>query len=195
MFAMRAVNFRSFILPIFLAAFFLSGCGGRVVDTSVIATVNDKPIYAKELKRELSNRVRQDPSLKIDSDVIDDLVDTLVKRQLIIQEAMDRKMPEEQSFVDTIKAFWEQTLIREFVEYKNREFERYVFVTDKEIEDYYNGLRRRSPNVPALEEIYEKLKAAIKRGKMSQALEDWLENKKKSSRIRVDKNIISQAVK
>jgi len=169
-----------------------SGCARRVDDGAVIATVDERPIYLKDLKRELSNRVRQDPSLTIDKNTLNGLVDTLVKRQIIIQAAMDKKLAEDQRFADTIKTFWEQTLIRDFVKYQAEAAERYIFVTDKEIEEYYDDLLETTDNVPPLKEMRGRLKKLIERRKKSEALESWLEAKMKSAKIHINRSMISK---
>ena len=189
----KVTGYRSFLALILAALVFLPGCAARGnEETTPIATVNGKPIYLKELRREISNRARQDPTLKVDGKMLDDLVDNLIKRQLIVQEAMDKKMAEEQGFVDTIKAFWEQTLIRDFVNRKNEELERYVFVTDGEVELYYESIAEKSSSLPPLEEIRDKLKDAITRKKKTEELESWLEEKKAKSEIRLNDRLIKK---
>ncbi|MCQ9206321.1 MAG: SurA N-terminal domain-containing protein [Omnitrophica bacterium] len=188
-------KYRSFSAMILAALLFLPGCGSQEKEeTTSVATVNGKPIYLKELRREISNRVRQDPTLEVDGKMLDDLVDNLIKRQLIIQEAMDKKMAEEQGFVDTIKAFWEQTLIRDFVNRKNEELDRYVFVTDGEVELYYKSITGKNSNLPPLEEIHDRVKEAITRRKKAEKLESWLEEKKMGSEIQINKKLIAKEV-
>ena len=182
------------VIGIIVIASFLSGCSSGTEDATIIATVNGQPIYLKELKRELSIKVRQDPSLEVDKDLINDLMDTLVKRQLIIQKAMKKKMAQEPKFVDTIKAFWEQTLIRDFIEYKNRESEQYIFVTEKEIDDYYNNLKKGDADMPPLENVYEQIKETVKQKKQSQALEDWLRSEKKKSKVQINEALAYEQV-
>ena len=189
----KIAKHRPLLTAILAALLFLPGCAAREnEETTPIATVDGKPIYLRELRREISNRARQDPTLKVDGKMLDDLVDNLIKRQLIIQEAMDKKMAEEQGFVDTIKAFWEQTLIRDFVNRKNEELDRYVFVTDGEVELYYESIAEKNSNLPPLEEIRDKLKDAITRKKKTEELESWLEKKKAKSEIRINDRLIKK---
>jgi len=188
-------NFRLIPAIFLIFALITPGCARKTDDTTVVATVNGKPIYLKELKRELSNRARQNPALDISDRTLDEIMDNLIKRQIIIQEAMENKMAEDPEFADTIQVYWEQTLIRNFVDYKNKELERYIFVTDKEIGDYYENLKGRNSNIPPLEEVYDKLKEIISRKKKSEAIEDWLEEKKQKSSIKVHKKAVSEATK
>jgi hypothetical protein len=177
-----------------ISALLCAGCAADKSDNTVIATVNGQPIYLKEFKRELSIRVKQNPTLETNDATIEKLADTLIDRQIIIQEAMKKNMAQEEKFVDTIKAFWEQTLIRDFIERKNNEFGRYVFVTDKEVKDYYGTLKKQNPEVPPYEEAYEQLKETIEQKKKSQALENWLNDRRRDSKIITNKKLITQQI-
>jgi len=180
------------IILLLTSALLVTGCSPRKGEGAVVATVNGDPIFTRELKRELSNMVKQNPSIEINKTTAEDLLDSLIMRKLIIQEAMDRKMSEEKGFADTIKAFWEQTLIRNFVDRKTEELNRYVFVTDKEIEDYYNVTKAKTESIPSFEELRERIKKMIKQRKKSAALEEWLEEKKKKSKIHINQNKLSE---
>lgn len=182
-------------IGLLLIVFSLSGCAKKGDDDTIVATVNTKPIYLRELRRELSNRVHQNPSLKPDKETLSEITDILIKRQLIIQVAMEQNMASEQKFVDTIKVFWEQTLIRDFVDKKNVEFDRYIFVTDNEVREYYDELKSLTTNVPPFEEANDRLKVVLERRKKTEALENWLEDRKKNSQIKIDKNAMSEALK
>ncbi len=188
---MNKVNKATYILFISFLLL-LSGCSRNARQGTVIATVNGEPIYLKELQRELSMRVRQDPSLAINKAALRDMMDTLIERQIIVQEAMKRNMAKEESFVDTIKLFWEQTLIRDFIEYKSRQFDDYVFVTDKEVEDYYDILEGEGSELPPFKEIYPVIKARVEQTKRLQAFDSWLEGEKKKSRVSVHEETLAE---
>ena len=171
----------------------LSGCASRVDQGQVVATVNGKVIYLKDLQRELSMRVRQDPSLVPDQTVLREMTETLIERQIIIQQAMKRNMAKEESFVDTIRLFWEQTLIRDFIEYKSRQFDSYIFVTDKEVEDYYDILEREGETeLPPFEKISPVIKARLGETKRLQAFDRWLKDEKKKSRVNVHEETLAE---
>ncbi|MFH1754060.1 MAG: hypothetical protein ABH875_07765 [Candidatus Omnitrophota bacterium] len=180
----------TFSIALLLATALIFGCSSDGKDGSVIATVNGEPIFLKDLQRELNMMVRQDPSLDVNRDIMLDLTDTLVKRKIMIQKATEKKMAEEPGFVDTIKAFWEQTLIRNFMEYKNTEFDRLVFVTDGEIEDYYNAMKKADPEMPPIEETRGRLSEMIKMKKISKLLEKWLEEEQRGSDIKINKGVV-----
>lgn len=142
-----ARNSRNNIL--FLALFVLGifvffGCAKGGPSKEIIATVNGEPLYLKDFKKELALRVKQNPSFRITPHTLDEMLDMVINRKLIIQEATSIQLAEEERFINTIKAFWEQTLIRDFIDYKNRETERLLDVRDSEIKDYYEKLKTRA---------------------------------------------------
>lgn len=118
----------------------ISGCGKYASKEDVVAYVNKDPIYASDLKKAIAMRARLDPSFKITPQTERDELDIIINRKLIVQEAMEKGLAREDRFVNTIKAFWEQTLVRDFVDFKKKQFQDYLFATDEEIKEYYANL-------------------------------------------------------
>jgi hypothetical protein len=67
----------------------------------------------------------------------------MIEQKLLIQEAVKLGLNEDPKFAATIKTYWEQTLIRNLIEAKTREFSDKVFVTDDEIAKEYERMRYR----------------------------------------------------
>lgn len=126
-----------------LGLFLLSGCS-KVEQGKALATVNGEPVYLKDFKRELALKVRQNPSFKVSPSTLDEILDLLINKKLIIQDAMKENLAEKEKFLNTITVFWEQTLIRDFIEYKNSLTAYPVSATDREIKDYYEKLKVRA---------------------------------------------------
>ena len=123
-----------------IALLSLSGCGKAQSPDKIIAHVNKEPVYASELKKAIDLRRRQDPSLQITPDLEREELDLLVNKKLVIQEAMEKGLAREDRFVNTIKSFWEQTLIRDFLEFKKKEFKDKASASYDEIKRYYDNL-------------------------------------------------------
>ncbi|MFH1594516.1 MAG: hypothetical protein ABID09_07455 [Candidatus Omnitrophota bacterium] len=188
---MRTANL--FILIALVAASLIFGCSSEKKGANdFFATVNGEPVYLSDLLREISIKAKQNPSLKINKETLDNVVDILIERQLIIQEALKKDMAEEETFVNSIKAFWEQTLIRNFIEFKNREFEDYIFVTDADIAAYYDELEKKGSGTPPLQELYDQIKEIVLHQKKAETFDVWLAKKKKESKINVDRKLISE---
>jgi len=131
----------------------------------VVAYANKEPIFASDLKRSLALKAQQDPLLVTTPDVRQEQLDIMIDRKLIIQEALQLGLARQDSFVETIKTFWEQTLIRELIDFKKKEFQNYLYVTDNEVNKYYENLGKRltfkvlkSRNKQELEDISDKIK-------------------------------------
>ena len=174
------------LLPIvFCSVMFLSGCGKPdQAKKGIIAYVNKEPIFSSDLEREIALKVRQDPAFKVTPKTEAEQLDTIINRKLIIQKAMERGLARENRFVNTIKAYWEQTLIRDFLEYKDREFQQYLFVTEDEARDYYNKLAAKGQTEP-FGVMEPEIKKTIAAGKAEKLFGDWLDKEKKKARIRI----------
>ena len=123
------------LLAFLLIAAIVSGCGGGSKG-KVIAKVNGEPIYESEIKRELAFKMMQDPAFKVTPGTYEAIIKNLINRRIIIQEAVRERLSETERFADTIKRFWEQTLVRDFLEYKTKEFDRQISITESEIAAY-----------------------------------------------------------
>jgi hypothetical protein len=119
---------------------FFPGCAEeKKPKGKVIATVNGEYIYADGLKREIARQKSLNPNFRITPSVLNELVDVMINKKLIIQEAMKKELPKNDKFINTIETFWEQTLIRDFIEYKNSQLGA-IEVTQGDLEDYHKNL-------------------------------------------------------
>jgi hypothetical protein len=158
-----------FIFIFFLSIIVILSACNRTCPLSktdkVVAYVNNEPIFASDLKRSMALKAQQDPLLITTPDVQQEQLDIMIDRKLIIQEALQKGLARQDSFVETIKTFWEQTLIRELIDFKKKEFQNYLYVTDKEIKQYYDNLTKRvtfkvlkSRNKQDIDDVYNKIK-------------------------------------
>ena len=139
------------MIYILILALTLSGCSyskspferKRSAD-AVIAPVNGEKITSSELKKEIVFRKRVDPSFQVTPETLSSQIDVMVYRRVLIQEAMRRGLAERDTFVNTLKNFWEQTLIKELMEEISREIDASLLAEErsaafekkmKEIED------------------------------------------------------------
>jgi hypothetical protein len=168
----------------FLFLIFLAGCdksGGG--DRDVIAYVNREPITESELKYDMALKARQDPSFRITPETEAEELDSIIDRKLLIQKAMEKGLAREPKFVNTIRNFWEQTLIRDLVDYKEKD---YVYVTEDEIKNYYDELVEKGVTQP-LDELRPEIKNRIAAVKGQKMFEDWLKAERQKAKIEVIK--------
>ncbi len=166
MYLRKAVSFFAVALAVSGLTVF-SGCGQKPspkngVPASPVATVNGNTIDKQDLKRELAQRAAQDPSFKITPQTLKEQLDLMVSRKILIQEAIDRKLAEQESFKTAIRGYWEQTLIRLLMDNLSQDFDKNSFATEAEIQSYYARLDSkvvfeiiRGKNRTLIEKAYE----------------------------------------
>ena len=180
---------KAVILVALSVCLILPGCGrSKPVDKSVIAYVNNEPIYAADLNRELALKARQNPIFKITPETEAAQLENIVNRKLVVQKAMEKGLAREDRFVNTIKTYWEQTLIRDFIEYKQREFKNYVFATEEEIKNYYDNMPNKE-TLGTLDKLRPEIAKRIAEEKENKLFEDWLKKEKTKARIKIIKKL------
>lgn len=120
----------------------LSACGPSSKEKSV-GSVNDRPILMKDFKKEIALISRRDPTFRGNPKALEDQLGRIIDRRLMIQEAAERGMTQDENFIETIKVFWEQTLIRQLIDAKTREWSDKLAVSDAEAMGYYGRMNYR----------------------------------------------------
>ena len=137
---MRKIILLSSVFILFLSVFLVS-CGKKPEQNNkVIVYINGEPIFVKDFNREIALNFKRDPMFRITPEALQSQVGIMRDKRLLIQEAKRLNLDQTDEFVDTIEIFWEQTLIRDLMMHKDKEFEKNVAVTDDEILDYYGKL-------------------------------------------------------
>ncbi len=155
------------LLAIIILVPIFSGCSKKSSDIGkVVVTVNNDPVKLEDFQREIALRSRQDPSYRVNDKAIENQLNTIIDRRLMIQEATRMGLVNNEDFVRTIQTFWEQTLIRELIEEKNQEWEKRLFITEEEINEYYEKMRykftfqiARSKDKIEAQQMLEKIKS------------------------------------
>ena len=120
----------------------LSSCGPSSKEKSV-GSVNDRPILMKDFKKEIALISRRDPTFRGNPKALEDQLGRIIDRRLMIQEAAEKGMTQDENFIETIKVFWEQTLIRQLIDAKTKEWSDRLAVTDAEAMGYYGRMNYR----------------------------------------------------
>ncbi|MDA8125834.1 MAG: SurA N-terminal domain-containing protein [Deltaproteobacteria bacterium] len=124
------------------ATLLFSACGSKNNgEQEVVGTVNNAPISEAELQKEVVRYSRQNPQVVVDRRIVEERLNTLIEKKLMIQEAVKKGLTKDERFVETIKTFWEQTLIRELLDAKNKEWADRLYVTEDEIRKEYERMQ------------------------------------------------------
>ncbi len=162
-----------FLFFTFLFFFFTAGCSEQKIPgkQKVLAYVNNEPIYESDLKRCLDIKAHIDPNFQPCPESIKEELNTIIDKKLLIQAAIEKGLVRQEKFVNTIKTFWEQTLIRDFIIYKKQQDAQSLSVTEDEIKKYYDNLHSRvifkilkSPDEAKIRTLHEQIKTNIEIG-------------------------------
>ncbi|MBI5563236.1 MAG: hypothetical protein HY894_10370 [Deltaproteobacteria bacterium] len=121
--------------------FLLCACSKSGKPEDTLATVNDAPIFVKDLQEELARSAGRGLKGRPGPDDLDSRLLAMIDRKLMVQEAVRMGLSNDERFLKTIKTFWEQTLVRELVAAKTREWSDSLKVSDAEIKALYDRMR------------------------------------------------------
>ncbi|MFQ5736911.1 MAG: SurA N-terminal domain-containing protein [Thermodesulfobacteriota bacterium] len=128
------------------AVLLLSSCGPEPPGEENVAVVNGSPISLGEFKKEVSFASQRYPELVADpgsEETLSEVLENMVLKKLMIQEAAKRGLSENERFLDTIKMFWEQTLIKDLIDAKTTEWADRLAVTEDEAALHYSRMKNR----------------------------------------------------
>jgi hypothetical protein len=115
-----------------IAALLISCSAGKEDKGEEVASVNGAPIYMQEFMKEVKTISRREPGVKLTEERLEEILHTMVDKKLLIDEAVKAGLSQDEHFLESIKSFWEQTLIRELIDKKNRSGDKLI-VTDDEV--------------------------------------------------------------
>jgi len=191
---MKGRGRRAAVLFFVLSGFWaFSGCGsGPETDAPDTAIrVNDVTISTQEFNDLIKLQAYSDPEMSISRETRQKYVDYLIRKELMIQEAIRLKMDRQAAFVKTIETYWESTLIRRLLDYKTEELQKQVLINEDEIQAYYDRHK------DELGQDYDQAKPAIEHILESKALEEkmdaWTTALRADARINVDPSLAGTA--
>lgn len=186
----------SVILLILLVPVSIS-CGGgkQKQDKDAVATVNGASVSLPEFQKELAIYAGRNPDFKLTAGAVEEQLNMFIDKQLMIQEAMKMGLAEDERFHETIKRFWEQTLIRELIDAKSREWGGRLIVTEDEILAYYQEIKPGWTQKPLPKDVHDEIRLRLIEQKKQKAMEEWLIEVRKNASIKIDAKRLSESYK
>lgn len=174
---------------ILLLALFVVGCQGKPKDKIVLAKINNYEITLDQFKDEF----RDSPYAGGETlESKKDFLNNLINRKLILQDAQDKGLDKDNSFLKMIERFWEQSLLKLAVDKKTKEVAGSVMVSDREIEEAYNNMPQEAKAANPYDSMYQQIKWQLTRDKESQLLNEWIAQLHKKSEIKVDYGLLKE---
>ena len=155
-----------------------------------LATINEYRLSLASFQRELAAELELEKDYKLTEQAKREFLDSLISRELLIQEAVRRKLDREEAFVKAIEKYWESTLIRDLLALKGREISATIVVTQEEIESRYQTLLKASPEIgPLTEEMQVQLRQELIATKKSKRLGTWIDRLRDQAAIEVNEDL------
>ena len=117
-----------------------------------------------------------------------EFLDRLIIRKLLLLEAKRQGLDQQKNFLNSIKNFWEQTLLNTVVNEKISEIAARIQVTEEEIDQAYREWTQANPrDTRPLSELRPILRRKIVQKKQDQVFEKWVEGLRRVARIEIDR--------
>lgn len=166
-----------------------AGCGGVPKDKVVLVKINNYEITQDEFEQEF-----KDSSFgRVDTlESRRDFLNNLINRKLILQDAQNKNLDKDKSFLKMIEKFWEQSLLRLALDRKTKEVAGASFVSDKTIEEVYQKMFKDGKTDKSYDKMYHQIKWEITKLKESQMMNNWIEELRKNADIKINKALLEK---
>lgn len=172
---------------------YFSGCANdQEKDVEVLAKINDYQLTLKDFETQLASNIELVKDFKLTQNAKKQFLDNLIKKELLIQEAVKLKLDRNTKFITAIERYWEATLIKNLMELKSEEITKSTYVSQEEIDARYREIKSGQDNPPPIEEMQKKIAAKIKEEKKSRKLTQWVQGLKQNAKIDIHQKLLLQ---
>jgi hypothetical protein len=125
--------------------FLVCGCVNKSpgVEEKVVAKINNFQLTVGDLKEEVNPLLMKKYSTYSSAKQKDQVLEGLIIKEVLLQEAQRLNLDKQKSFMKEIEGYWEQALMKSLISRKLGEFSVRVKVSDQDILEGYNRLKRR----------------------------------------------------
>lgn len=184
-----------------IALIFTAGCAkskeGTHLEGKVIATINNYKLTAADFKDGLKTTIAQKDLASDPARAKTDILEELIMRKILVQEAQKENFDKEKSFMREIERYWEQALVKLLLKKKLQEISGMIHVDRDEIMSEYNNMKReasaeKQAEFPALETLEGDIRDSILKRKKEVILEKWADGLRKRASVRIDRKALDE---
>lgn len=174
--------------------FFFTGCSSDngMGNGEVIAEINDFALTRDEFQEKLVKEMEYSNAYKTTPEAKKQFLQTLIEKELFIQEAKTLDLDKKKEFTSVIERYWEATLIKHLMEEKNREISHTVSVSENEIKKRYQELKSENNAIPAIDRVEKEIAADLFEMKKTAALNEWVRSLHDKAQISIDSGFINE---
>ena len=168
-------------------AVLLGACSGEPEEDRgpVVARVNDCEITLGEYETQLNSDVSLSELYQLTEEDKREFLERLVRKELLIQEAVRRKLDRREAFVRAIERYWESTLIRDLMALEGEEIVKRASITGEQIRARYQEMKEARENLPPFEEMRERIGKTLLEEVRRERLRAWVETLREEADVEV----------
>lgn len=181
------------IISVHVFIWSLLGCADDHSDNQrVLARINDYELSLNEFDRQLSAEIEMDPELKLTYEAKKTFLEQLIRKELMIQEAMRLKLDREEKFVKAIERYWQSTLIRDLMLQRGEDINQTTYISQEEFEARYLKMKEEEETDLVLEKVKDQIIAVLKEEKKTKKLQEWVNDLLKNATIEIDQELLQK---
>lgn len=178
-------------VPVFILS--LLGCADdRSGNERVLARINDYELSLNEFDRQLFSEMEMDPEFKLTVKAKKAFLEQLIRKELMIQEAVRLKMDREEKFVKAIERYWQSTLIRDLLLHRGDDINQTTYISQAEIEARYLQMKKEEETDLDLKKVKDQIIAELKEEKKTKKLQNWVNDLRKNATIEIDQELLQK---
>ena len=182
------------IILLLMSVFSFLGCDdNRAEDRRILARINEYELKLNEFDRQLSSEMELDPEFQLTRKDKKAFLEQLIRKELMIQEAIRLKLDHKEKFVKTIERYWQSTLIRDLMQLKGEEINQTTYVSQEEIEARYLKMKEAGETDLVLNTIRDQIIADLKEEKKTEKLQAWITDLWGKATIEIDGELLKKA--
>jgi len=178
---------------LFILSLHLFSCSnGEAPKQEILASVNDYNLTLDEFQTKLAGELERDPDFKLTEEARRDFLDSLIKEELLIQEAKKLNLDRKNKFMRTIERYWASTLIRDLLEIKGKEIAQHVLIPEADIQARVRKIEKSGKGARDLEKTRKKAIAELTDKKSRQMLREWISGLGKTAKIEINQDLLQK---
>lgn len=156
----------------------------------IIAKINDYNLTFDEFQYQLAAELKMDREFKLTGRAKEEFLEGLIRKELLIQEAVKLKLERKEKFIKAIERYWESTLIRNLIDLKANEISKKVVVSHEEVEACYREKKNSDTTVPPIEVLRNEIGESLREKKKSRILQEWISSLRKNANIEINQELL-----
>lgn len=180
-------------LVLFLLCLCVYACSDKEAQQQdVLARINDYNLTLNEFNADLRAELEMTPDFKMTPEAKKKFLNSIIEKQLLIQEAKKLGLDRKEKFVRAIERYWESTLIRDLVEIKGKEISEQISIPENELKARVAKIEKsgKAPENPEMAK--EKALKELKDQKKRQILRQWIRDLRKSAEIEINQGLLKK---